>query len=130
MERHITEYGVVDFFVGHYGSFDSMAARVIKEAKQRHKNVTLTLLLPYHSFERSIPTPEGFDGTFYAPDMERVPKHLAILRANRCMVDNSTHLIAWVCHPSSGLREVLEWALKRQKRGLMRVTNLVGWYPI
>ena len=26
VERHVTEYGVTDFFVGHYGSFDRMAA--------------------------------------------------------------------------------------------------------
>lgn len=26
VERHVTEYGVTDFFVGHYGRFDRMAA--------------------------------------------------------------------------------------------------------
>lgn len=36
----------------------------------------------------------------------------------------------YVSHPSSGSREVLEAALRRQKHGLIHVTNLAGWYPI
>lgn len=35
----------------------------------------------------------------------------------------------YVSHPSQGSRELLEYALKRQKRGLIQVTNLSGWYP-
>ena len=46
------------------------------------------------------------------------------------MVDHSTHLIAYVSHPSSGSREMLEAALRRQRRGLIHVTNLAGWYPL
>lgn len=126
VERHITEYGVVDFVVGHYGRFDAMAARAVIDAKKRHPKVTLTMLLPYHPFDRPIPTPEGFDGTFYPPGMEGVPKRLAIVRANRYLVDHSAYLIAYVAHPSSGSRDVLEAALKRQTHGLMRVTNLSG----
>ena len=63
VEQHITEYGVTEFVVGHYGGFDRLAAHAVKEAKQRHPEVTLTLLLPYHPVERPIPTPEGFDRT-------------------------------------------------------------------
>lgn len=33
VERHVTEHGVSDFFVGHYGSFDRMAAQAVKEIK-------------------------------------------------------------------------------------------------
>ena len=36
VERHVTERSVTDFFVGHYGSFDRMAAQAVKEAKKRH----------------------------------------------------------------------------------------------
>lgn len=130
VERHITEYGVTDFVVGHYGRFDALAAKTVKGAKERHPEVTLTLLLPYHPFDRPIPTPENFDSTFYPPAMETVPLKAAIVRANRYMVEHSGYLIAYVRHPSSGSREVLELALKRQKRGLIEVTNLSGWYPI
>lgn len=130
VERHITEYSVTDFCVGGYGRFDALASKAVKNAKERHPEVTLTLLLPYHPFDRPAPIPKGFDGTFYPPGMETVPKKAAIIRANRYMVEQSSYLIAYVSHPSSGSREVLEWALKRQKRGLIRVTNLSGWCPL
>lgn len=127
VERHIVECAVTDFVVGHYGHFDMLAAQAVIDAKKRHPEVTLTMLLPYHPAERPIPALEGYDGTFYPPDMERVPHRLAIVRANRWMLCNSDYLIAYVRHPSNGSREVLEEARRREARGLIRVTNLAGW---
>ena len=124
VERHIMEYGVTDFVVGHYGRFDALAAKAVMDAKKRHPTVTLTILLPYHPAERTVDIPPGFDGTLYPPGMETAPKRLVILRADHYMVEHSTHLIAYVVHPSAGSREVLEAALRRQRRGLMRVTTL------
>ena len=126
VEQHITEYGVTEFVVGHYGGFDRLAAHAVKEAKQRHPEVTLTLLLPYHPVERPIPTPEGFDRTLYPEGMETVPKRLAIVRANHWMLCHSDELIAYVSHPSAGSREVLEEARRREARGLMSVVNLAS----
>lgn len=48
----------------------------------------------YAAVEQSIPTPDGFDGTFYTPGMERVPRKIAIVRANRCIMDHVDYLIA------------------------------------
>ena len=124
VERHITEYGVTSFMVGHYGNFDKLAARAVIDAKKRHPEVTLTLLLPYHPFDRPIPTPEGFDGTFYPPGMETVPKRIAIVRANRYMVENSSHLIAYAWHPASNALELVEYAQRMGHRGLLHVTIL------
>ena len=128
VERHIADYRVTDFVVGHYGSFDAMAAGAVLRAKQRHPQVALTLLLPYPPFGRTVPVPEGFDGTFYPPGMEGAPKRLAIVRANRWMLGHCRFLIAWVSHPSGGSRQVLEAARLRERRGLLRVTNLGGPY--
>ena len=80
VERHITEHGVTEFVVGHYGGFDRLAASAVREAKKRHPEITLTLLLPYHPHDQFIPVPESFDGTFYPPGMETVPKRAAIVR--------------------------------------------------
>ena len=33
VERHIAEYGVEEFIVGHYGRFNRMAARAVRAAK-------------------------------------------------------------------------------------------------
>ena len=107
VERHITEYGITNFIVGSYGNFDKLAARAVIGAKKRHPEVTLTLLLPYH------PLDQGFDGTFYPPGMETVPKRLAIPNANRYMVRNSSHLIAYAWNPVSNARELVEYARTR-----------------
>jgi len=124
VERHITELDVTDFVVRRYGHFDGMAVHTIKAAKMRHPEVTLTLLLPYHPFDRPIPTPPGFDGTFYPPGMETVPKRAAIVRANRYMVDHSDYLIAYAWHPASNARELVEYAQRREKHGFIRVMLL------
>ncbi len=123
VERHITEYGVTEFVVGGYGGFDRLAAGAVMAAKQRHPAVTLTRLLPYHPAEKPVALPTGFDGTLYPPDMERVPRRLAILRANRYMVEHAEYLIAYAGHPGNA-RQLLEYALQRSAKGLLRVENL------
>ena len=45
VEHHITEHGVTDFYVGHYGGFDGLAAQAVKEARERHPEIRLTLVL-------------------------------------------------------------------------------------
>ena len=124
VERHIVEYGVPDFMVGNYGHFDGLAARAVKAAKQRHPEVTLFLLLPYHPYDRPIATPRGYDGTFYPPGMEGTPHRAAIVKANRYMVAHSSHLIAYVWHAASNARDILEYAQRRERRGGMTVTLL------
>ncbi len=114
VEQHIVEYGVTEFIVGHYGGFDRLAAKAVIEAKKTHPEVTLTLLLPYHPAERPIEAPEGFDGTYYPPGMERVPRRVAIVRANRYMVDHVDYLIAYAWHPASNARELVEYAVKTE----------------
>lgn len=124
IERHITEYGVTEFIVGKYGHFDTLAAKCVKAAKKRHPEVTLTLLLPYHPYDRPTPTPPGFDGTFYPPRMETVPKRAAIVRANRYMVDQSEYLIAYAWHPASNALDLVEYAQKQERRRMIQITIL------
>ncbi len=71
-----------------------------------------------------ILTPPGFDGTFYPPGMETVPKRAAIVRANRYMVDHSDYLIAYAWHPASNARELVEYAQRRKKQDGPRITAL------
>ena len=122
VEQHIVEYGVTEFIVGHYGGFDRLAASAVKEAKHFYPEVSLTLLLPYHPVERPIPTPDGFDGTFYPPGMESVSSKAAIIRANRYVVDHVDYLIAYAWHPASNARELVEYAKRRVKIGSLFIT--------
>ena len=93
VERHITEYGAVDFVVGHYGRFDALAAHAVRGAKQRHPETRLTLLIPYYPFRGLKELAEEYDATFYPPGMEDVPKPFAIVRANEYMIRTSDYLI-------------------------------------
>lgn len=112
VQRHITAHGVDTFVVGHYGRFDALAARAVRDAKIHHPSVKLLLLLPYHPSERPI-SADGFDGTVYPDGMERVPRRAAILQANRRMIDRSDFLIANAWQPGSNAVKFIEYAQKK-----------------
>ncbi len=121
VEKHITEYGVTTFTVGHYGLFDSLVIRVLRGAKKCHKDIKLYLLAPY-ALNQNREAPEGFDGTFYPEGLEKVPMRYAIVQANRYMVQHSDYLIAY---PGMGnSRKIVEYAQGREKKGLIKVTLL------
>ena len=124
IELHIMEYGVTDFIVGNYGGFDHMAAKAVIAARKQHPGINLSMLIPYHPAERPIELPQGFNNTFYPPGMEKVPRRLAIVRANRYMVDHVDYLIAYVWHPASNARDLVEYARIREQRNLISVTIL------
>ena len=124
VERHITEYGVTDFYVGHYGGFDRLAAQAVKEAKKRHPEIRLTLVLPYHPAIRPINVPKGFDGSFYPWEDENIPKRLAIIKTNQRMVDTCDYLITYAYHFLGGTGQIVEYARKWERQGLIHVENL------
>ena len=113
VEQHIVEYGVTEFIVGHYGGFDRLAASAVKEAKRFYPEVRLILLLPYHPAERPIPMLEGFD-----------PRKVAIVRANRYVVDYVDYLIAYAWHPASNARELMEYAKRRDCQNRLQIMML------
>ena len=121
VERHISEYGVTEFIVGHYGRFDAMAAAAVRAAKKRHPEVTLVLLLPYYPFQYDA---GENDASFYPPDMESVPKPLAIVRANEYMVRHCDRLICYNEGYIGNTRRLLALAERRAQSGLLRIENL------
>ena len=127
IEWHISELGVTEFIVGNYGAFDSMAASAIKAAKLIHSHITRYLLLPYHPAERPTTVPDGFDGTYY-PFLAPVPHRLAIIKANRYMIDTCNYLIAYVAHPGNA-RNLWDYAQSRVKKGMLHTYNLCSAAP-
>lgn len=124
IERLITEENVSYFYVGGYGGFDRIASTSLKVAKKRHPEITLMLVLPYHPAERPVETPYGFDGTYYPEGLEQVPKRYAIVQANKIMINTSDWLVAYVRHGASNSRKLLEYAERRQEKGLIQIENL------
>ncbi len=106
----ITEYGMTEFVVGQYGAFDQMAASCLAEAKKAHSEIRLVLLLPYHPSERAVVLPAGFDGSFYPPGMEAVPRRLAIVRANEYMAKHCDLLICYVVLQNSNPGRIMQKA--------------------
>lgn len=124
IERLITEENVRYFYVGGYGGFDQIAAAAVKRAKQKHPDIVLMLMLPYHPAERPIEKPPGYDGTYYPEGLEKTPRPFAIVKANQLMVDSCEWLICFVRHGASNSRNLLEYAQRREKKGLIQITNI------
>lgn len=112
IERQITQYGMTDFVVGQYGNFDAMATQALQKAKRRFPAISLTLLLPYHPSERRVSLPQEFDNSFYPPGLETIPKRLAIIHANRYMIDHCACLISYTKYPGN-TRTIVEYAKKK-----------------
>ena len=106
----ITKYGVTEFVVGQYGAFDKMAAVCLAEAKKAHPELRLLLLLPYHPAERAVVLPAGFEGSFYPPRMEAVPRRLAIVRANEYMAKHCDLLICYAVLQNSNPGRIMRKA--------------------
>ena len=122
IEKHITQYCVSEFIVGGYGEFDRLAASVLFHARQRYPNIRIVLLLPYCPIPNLKEKAKGFDDTFFPPGMEKVPRRYAIVRANRYVADHVDYLIAYVWHPASNARELVEYAQRREANGYIKVT--------
>lgn len=108
IEEAIVKHGVAEFVVGHYGGFDRMAAGCLAEAKKLHPEIRLVLLLPYHPEERGFDLPRGFDGSFYPPGMENVPRRLAVVRANEYMAKHCDVLIAYAVLQGSNPGRIIQ----------------------
>lgn len=121
VERHIVTYGITNFITGHYGAFDRLAAKAVRQAKTRHPHVTLTMLLPYHPAEQPISVPLWFDDTLYPDGLESVPRRLAIIKANHYAIDHADHIISYVWHPASNSAALLDHARLHRKQ----ICNLV-----
>lgn len=126
VEMLIVQEHIRYFYVGNHGNFDRLAAMAVKYMKHIYPSILLTLVLSYHPAECTISIPEGFDGTYYPEGMEAVPRRYAIVRANRRMVKDVDYLIAYVWHPASNARNILEYAKRREKKGLIRIINISG----
>ena len=124
IERLITEEQVRYFYVGGYGGFDGIAATAVKKVKKKYSDITLMLVLPYHPAERPIEKPPGYDGTYYPEGLEKTPRPFAITKANQRMVDTCEWLVCYVRHGASNSRNLLEYAQRREKKGLIKITNI------
>ena len=124
IERLIAEENVRYFYVGGYGGLDRIAAVAVKHAKQKYPDITLMLVLPYHPAERTVPTPNGFDGTYHPEGLENTPRRSASVRTIPIMVDTCDWLVCYVRHGASNSRNLLEYARRREEKSLIQIINI------
>ena len=107
--------GARTFLLGGYGEFDSLAALLLRDLKQRYDAIEVILVLPY--LNRNMDSSE-YDSTIYPP-LERVPKRFAISRRNQWMVEQADLVVAYVQHSWGGAAKTLEYA-ERKKKAVLR----------
>lgn len=124
IEKLIREEQVTQFYVGGYGNFDLFAGEAVIQLKKKYRSIELFLVLPYQPAECKKEMPPGYDGTFYPDGMETVSGRYAIVKANQKMIDTCDWLIAYVTHTVSNAQKLLEYAMRREKKGLFMLLIL------
>ena len=108
--RSLSAQGTHKFYLGGYGDFDLLAAKVLYELKQEYPETESILILPY--LDRKVDA-SLYDSTIYPP-LENVPKRYAISRRNKWMVEQADMVIACVDHDWGGASKTLAMARKKK----------------
>lgn len=129
IKRHITEWGVSEFYVGHYGAFDRMAARALCETKNQYPHIKNYLLLAYHPSIKRVELPKGFESTLFLDGQEKSLPRYAITNLNKHIIQKVDYLIAYSRTVTDGSHNLLHYAKAKEKKGLLVITNLATTLP-
>lgn len=110
--ENLIKEGATEFYLGGYGSFDTLAARTIRDLKKKYPNIASFLIIPYLDREYDLAL---YDGSIYPP-IENVPPRFAITKRNEWMVQESDVVVAYVIHDWGGAVKTLKYAERKTKR--------------
>lgn len=108
----LIEEGATEFYLGGYGDFDYMAAKIVRELKKDLSDIQSTLVIPYMDRDYNK---ELYDGSIYPP-LENTPLRFAISKRNEWMVDQADVVVAYITHDWGGAIKTLEYAQRKKKR--------------
>ena len=104
IEKLINENNLKEFWVGNYGGFDSISARIVCDLKNKYSDIKLCLVIPYLTKKitdyRELYT--KFDEIIMADIPQNTPKRFYIVKCNEYMINKSDYLIAFVNHGWGG----------------------------
>jgi uncharacterized phage-like protein YoqJ len=114
----IENKNVIQFYSGFRGDFDFYCSSLMYELKAKYPQIKNTLVLSYipeSLNEDSVFTlPKYFDDSIYL--LERsVPKRLAIIETNKCLVNKVDYIVAGVVAHFGGAYMACEYAYKQKK---------------
>lgn len=118
----IENKGVTQFYSGFRGDFDRFCSYAVYKLKTKYPNLKNTMILSYIP-NKEFALPKWFDDSIYL--LERsVPKRLAIIETNKCLVNKADYIIAGVITHGGGAYAALEYAYKIKKQ----IVNVIdGW---
>lgn len=110
--REVIHRGANQFLLGGYGSFDCMAATVVKDLQGTYPDIKSFLVIPYVN--------RGYDTRLYTnsvfpPHLVNAPPRAAIPRRNQWMVEVAKVVIAYVLHEGGGAATTLKYAHRKNK---------------
>ena len=116
----IADEDKVTFYLGGYGDFDNIAARVCRELKSEHKQIEVVLVTPYltPSQQKKIREMEDrrlYDASVYPP-LENVPPRLAIIKRNEWMAESADMILAYVKYSHGGAFRAVTYAQRKGKK--------------
>lgn len=115
----IENKGVTQFYSGFRGDFDRFCSSLIHGLKVSYPKIKITLVLSYlpevhDNSDSAFTLPEDFDDSVYLLERQ-VPKRLAIIETNKCLVDKADYIIAGVILHGGGAYSACEYAYKKKK---------------
>ena len=124
IEKLITKENVSEFWVGNYGSFDSLSGKAVRTLKEKYPDIQLNLVIPYLTSSINEYREQYYRNYDHivVPDLpEKTPKRYQILKCNEYMVNNSDFIICYVQNSYGGAFKTMEYA---QKKKHIKIFNL------
>lgn len=112
IETLISEYGVIDFYVGNNGNFDSMSIKAVKMLKKKYPWISYSIVLAYLPNGK---TKSDEENTLYPYGIESVPKRFCISWRNEWMINHSQFVICYVSHITGGAAKFVGIAEKKKR---------------
>lgn len=110
--KSLAENNELTCYIGGYGNFDDFALKCCRELKKGFASITTVKVLAYYNEKIAD---ERFDEIYY-PELEKIPKRLAIIKRNEIMIDESDYIFFFVAHCWGGAYTALEYERKKKKK--------------
>ena len=115
-------------YLGGYGDFDEICARVCRELKKEYVGIELVYVAPYISLSEQAKIKDmqnrGLYDTSIYPPIENTPPRFAISKRNEWMMKNADVIIAYVNHEYGGAYKSLQVA-RRNKKKIINICDFV-----
>ena len=108
------------FYLGGYGDFDELCARVCRTIKDARPCCELAFVSPYLTQTQQTKIKYMLDRHLYDssvyPPLENAPLRFAINKRNEWMINQADLVIAYVDHTFGGAYKTLQYAKRKKKR--------------